>query len=81
MQNIAKNWLQIVLGQGSLEQQHIEQSMERHGLKIGALVLLVIEQTARNQTEDLIEQVDLIDVVRLVSGVLDEQDDELDEGI
>jgi len=81
VQDVVEDGLEVVLGQGGLEEEHVEEAVEGHGLEVGALVLLVVEQAAGDEAQDLVEQVDLVDVVGLVARVLDKEDDELDEGV
>ena len=81
LQDLVDDGLQVVLGQRGLEQQHEEEAMKGHGLELAQLGLLVVEQTAGDEAEHLVEQVDLVDVVGLIARVLHQQDDELDEGV
>ncbi|RNA24402.1 hypothetical protein BpHYR1_020998 [Brachionus plicatilis] len=63
LQHRVNDGLQVVLGQRGLEQQHEEQPLKGHRLELARLGLLVEEQAAGHQTQHLVEQIYLVDVL------------------
>ena len=81
LQDEVHDGLEVVFGQGGLEQQHVEETMEGHRLELAELGFVVEKQAAGDQAKHLVEQVYLVGVMSGIAGMTHEKNDELDEGI
>ncbi len=81
LQDEVHDGLEVVLGQGGLEHEHVEEAVEGHRLELAQLALVVVEEAAGDEAEHLVKQVDLVGVVSGIARVTHKQNDQLDEGV